>query len=873
MSRDDASLTELAAAVLDGSAVDWEVAESGPAALLPLLKQLKVVATVAEVHRSGAASDPLPREPMKQWGHFSLLERVGHGSFGEVYRAWNTRLEREVALKLLPLDPGSDDRAASSIIHEGRLLARVRHPNVVTIYDAQQIEGHVGLWMEFVRGNTLAQLVEKGRIFTAAETVRIGVELCSAVAAVHRAGLLHQDIKAGNVMLAEDGRVVLMDFGTGRELADGSDSALAGTPLYLAPELLRGEKATVQSEIYSIGVLLFHLLTRSYPVPARSLSELRQAHEARDTSSLSTTGLDIPPKLAAIINRAIDPQPSRRYESAEVLADELRASESEAIERRRQLGFVAVALVAIALGLFFVRQRFVSSSSGGPRDSVASASSGRADGPTLVETNRLTQSGQAVNAGISPDGTFVVYDVDQTGRSSLWLRQLATDTSRQIVPPAEVRYWQPTISPDGRWLYFMRSKREESRLALYRMPVTGGAPATLIHEHPDLQGALALSPDGSQVALIQTSRARGESEVIVIDVDGSGERKLARRKHPVRFGPVAWSPDGLRLAAVAGNADAGARNTNVVSLSLSDGAERAITIQPMTLIGDLAWLADGSGLLMVAADVPPRPHQIWHLSYPDGATHQLTDDANGFSGLSLRSDSTALVTSQKRRRRTLWVAPVHTAGNPSAVGSVRIETARARQITSGYIRLCWTPDGQIVYGSLASGTRNLWRANSDGTNPRQLTTVGLNTDPDVSPDGRVIVFTSIRGDSIHIWRMDSDGANPQQLTNGEGESKPRVTPDGLSLVYNSTTDWTLWRMPLAGGESVRLTRTFAREPAVSPDGSLIAYNFHDRQASPQWKIALIPANGGTPLKVFDRQRAEYQTFELNWTPDGRAITY
>ena len=138
----------------------------------------------------------------------------------------------------------------------------------------------------------------------------------------------------------------------------------------------------------------------------------------------------------------------------------------------------------------------------------------------------------------------------------------------------------------------------------------------------------------------------------------------------------------------------------------------------------------------------------------------------------------------------------------------------------------------VVYTSSASGTANIWRANSDGTNPRQLTTVGLNRDPSVSPDGRVIVFTSIRGGAQHIWRMDSDGGNPQQLTNGEGETKPRITPDGQSIVYNSTTDWTLWKMPLAGGEPMRLTRTFAREPALSPDGSLIAYNFRDTEASP-----------------------------------------
>ena len=361
--------------------------------------------------------------------------------------------------------------------------------------------------------------------------------------------------------------------------------------------------------------------------------------------------------------------------------------------------------------------------------------------------------------------------------------------------------------------------------------------------------------------------------MLVVDGNGSGERTLATRTYPDGYWQIAWSPDGRSLAAVAGNADSGGRNMNVVSLSLADGAERSITTQPMAFVGNLAWLVDGSGLLMVAADALPRENQIWYLSYPNGAAHKVTDDANRYRGLTLSADSAALVTGQHRSHRTIWVAPTNHAASPRTRGSLAVETARAKQIASGYIRLCWTPDGQVVYTSVASGTAQIWRANSDGTNPQQVTTLGLNRDPSVSPDGRVIVFGSIRGAAQHLWRMDTNGVNARQLTNGNGETKPRITRDGQWVVYNSTTDWTLWKTPVTGGAPMQLTKTFAREPALSPDGSLIAYNFRDTHASPRWKIAVIPSGGGTPLKVFDRQRAEYQTFELNWTPDGRAITY
>jgi serine/threonine protein kinase len=259
------------------------------------------------------------------WSHLRLVERIGRGAFGEVYRAWDTRLDREVALKLLPGDRSSGNRAASSIIHEGRLLAKVRHPNVVTIYGAEQIGDQIGLWMEFVRGHTLEQILDHRKVVSATEAVDIGLELCRAVSAVHGAGLLHRDIKTRSVMQAEDRRIVLMDFGTGRELDDGALSDLAGTPLYLAPEVLHGQQATVRSDIYSLGVLLYHLVTGSYPVQARTVREVRRAHERGERTAVQTARSDVPSKLARVIERAIVARPEQRYESADALCADLAA--------------------------------------------------------------------------------------------------------------------------------------------------------------------------------------------------------------------------------------------------------------------------------------------------------------------------------------------------------------------------------------------------------------------------------------------------------------------------------------------------------------------------------------------------------------------
>ena len=343
MATDDERLEQLAGAILDGSPVDWKTAESdADPARQRLVQHLKIVAAVAGVHR-------IP----DVWGHLRVIERIGSGSFGDVYRAWDSRLDREVALKLLPADP-RDDRQTSSIINEGRLLARVDHPNIVTIHGAEQIGDRIGLWMELVRGRTLEEMLAHGASFSPAEAVRIGADLCSAVEAVHAAGLIHRDIKAHNVMVGDDGRVVLMDFGTGRERDDPSSSDLTGTPLYVAPEVLGGRPATAQSDVYSLGVLLFHVLTGSYPVLGKNLAEIRAAHDAGSRVSLRAIRPDVPAPLARVIERAIDAVPERRHQRAASFGAALREALRGIARRRLMYTTLAASAVLVAVGLAMV---------------------------------------------------------------------------------------------------------------------------------------------------------------------------------------------------------------------------------------------------------------------------------------------------------------------------------------------------------------------------------------------------------------------------------------------------------------------------------------------------------------------------------------
>src|SRR5688572_5890643 len=350
-------LDQLAGAVLDSEDVDWADAESSAdESARPFIRHLRLVASVGQLHRRMQPPGPSasPGEGATgHWGHLRLIESIGRGTFGEVFRAWDTRLDREVALKLIPVRKPSTSPAHSTLIHEGRLLAKVRHPNVVTIYGAEQIGDRIGLWMEFIRGRTLEQMLKSGVVFQTADVVRIGVELSRAVSAVHSAGLLHRDIKTHNVIRADEGRIVLMDFGAGAELDEGASRSLAGTPLYLAPELFAGGSATVQSDIYSLGVLLYRLGTKSYPVQGRTVEEVRQAHKRGERPDMRTAASHVRPSLVRVVERACDPHAERRYQTADALAGDLIALQprSTPVRIRNTIAAAAAVVVLVLLGL------------------------------------------------------------------------------------------------------------------------------------------------------------------------------------------------------------------------------------------------------------------------------------------------------------------------------------------------------------------------------------------------------------------------------------------------------------------------------------------------------------------------------------------
>jgi TolB-like protein/Tfp pilus assembly protein PilF len=346
----DDPLLDVTAALADGKNVDWESAARSITddEQRRLLGELRFIAGVAR---------PTPDDTLVDtWGPLKIIEHVGRGTFGDVYRAWDSRLDREVALKILRRRERDDAAHASTVIEEGRLLARVRHPNVVTIYGAERVNGQVGVWMEFVHGKTLEEELRDHGPFDVDRVIRIGIELSGALSTVHRAGLIHRDVKAQNVLCDREGRLVLTDFGAGCDLeeeADEQSRELAGTPVCAAPEVLAGQPATPRSDVYSLGVLLYHLVTGTYPVLGRSLKEVREAHARGTRAPLAAARPDLMSAFARIVDRALDPAPDNRYDSPDALGAKLASLASgrigddaqNAIRAGRRWKYIAIAAV------------------------------------------------------------------------------------------------------------------------------------------------------------------------------------------------------------------------------------------------------------------------------------------------------------------------------------------------------------------------------------------------------------------------------------------------------------------------------------------------------------------------------------------------
>ena len=513
---------------------------------------------------------------------------------------------------------------------------------------------------------------------------------------------------------------------------------------------------------------------------------------------------------------------------------------------------LAIALASSILVVASISAWYLASAKSDHRRLLGVGTTATALRPLTVE--KLTLTGKNRHAVISPDGQYIAYTFSVKGQNSIWFRQLATDSGKEIVAPAD-RLGGLAMSHNGQHLYFIKGSPES--FALYRVALPlGGVPVRLI-EKPE--GQFSLSPDDSQVAFVRYSKDDKQCALMIAGVDGQHERAIAIHDQPDRFNTPAWSPDGMNIAVAVGPSDSGSQQVRVVQFSAATGSEVELSPVRWFHISRIVWLPDQSGLLITGNKTLGQPKQIWRLNHRSGEVTPLTDGMTSYVDLSLTADGSRAVAPQVSSTSNIWIGPA-------------VSAQALKRITHAAEDFCWMADGRIVYSSHSSIHANLWIMLPDGTAQKQLTYEGeRNGNPAATADGRYVVFASNRSGVLQIWRMDSDGSNASQVTSGGGHSLPAVSPDGQWVFYNSVDDWSLWKVSMHGGEPIRLADGQAIYPSISPDAKLIASIGKGKEKTRKL-LVLTPIDGKT-LHEFEVGSLKLSAYRLRWSLDGRFLFF
>jgi Tol biopolymer transport system component/DNA-binding winged helix-turn-helix (wHTH) protein len=471
-----------------------------------------------------------------------------------------------------------------------------------------------------------------------------------------------------------------------------------------------------------------------------------------------------------------------------------------------------------------------------------------------VRFQNLTDSGDVIHPTISPDGELLAFVRVDEEQSSVWIKQIATDSAVQALPPSRRGYRSLAFSSDGKFLFFREHKIPGS---IYQTSVYGGPPKKIAD---NVWSGFSISPDGKRLAFVRRNATRDAHLMILCDIDGGGERELSMRDAQLGYigGAPAWSPDGTKLIIASGSREQ--PRPLLLTIDVDTGKETELNTPKWREISRSLWMPDGKHLIVAARAIDESTSQIWMLDFPDGKVSRLTNDLENYFWLSLSADGRKLVGRQQKIVSHLWLLPD---------GDIK----KARQLTfggrnfDGHVGLAWTPDGKIVFSVRSGQTTDLYSINPDGSDQIQLTAnAGKdNTWPAVSRNTSNIVFTSRRTGTRQIWRMDSDGRNQKQLTFGEEPKDsayaPVLSPDGSEVFFIKLGKGpaAIWKVSIEGGTAVPVSHlkdaTAEGFLSISPDGKFLAYRHLSERQEPDDEdrtilIGVLPVEGGEP-KFFD----------------------
>ena len=858
---------DVAQAIADRAAVDWEALEGNASIDPALLDELRVLAEVARVYTAPLdAAEPVASPSLDvlpaQWGPLTVLEHIGRGTFGDVYRAHDPRLDRTVALKILR---HRQPAKATAVIAEARLLARVSHPNVVTVYGAERIGGQVGVWMSLIDGPTLEdELCTKGP-FDPLTVVGIGLDLCAALEAVHRAGVVHHDVKAQNVMRAADGRIVLTDFGAGSDVSElGTTAAgdLTGTPLYLGPELLAEHPASPQSDIYSLGVVLFHLLTGSFPLVGRTLDDLRQADAAGQRRRVRELRPDVHTHLSRVVDRCLAPNPADRFQNVAAVAQALRGASGLAWTAPRALTTATVVLTIVAVSFGLWRN--------GRSDLVppAGRESTSAD---VLSLRRILDRG---SMSVSEDGRFLV--------GGGFVQDLASGEQRRWHAESESGGLGlgSAISRDGTQVAYewcTAFQQCDLRVRPLNSGSTGASRRLLRHQDPAVRLRPAdWSADGQSI-LVEKSRADGTREIGLVAVQDGSLRVLT----PIdwRGSTAFFSPEGRVFAfdVPAGDTES-QRDIFVMAI---DGGGPIPAVVGATNDVLMGWSPDGGYLLF--ASNRSGSTDLWAMPVSAGRAHgipqRLKADIGNVRSVGITKTGALYLRTPANEVDIEFVSIDLTSGR-----HVGTPTRPLQSVAATNLEPAWSRDGKaLAYisrraGDGLAGTIAIYSVITGEL--RELPSLKLAWAQGLSwaPDGRSLAFTavSLQG-QCGLFRVDvntgdvSPIAHPIPLTY-EG---PSWSPDGKRLYFHPVNGAIYeWDITLGRQRTIRPAPTAHAwrnlgPISVSPDGRWIAS--YEAPRGLLQAVVIRAVEGGESREIFKLSDGEFDVLPMPWTPTSDAV--
>src|SRR5215472_5670403 len=799
---------------------------------------------------------------------------------GTVWVAEDLHLRRRVALKFLSEDLAKHQQALERFKLEARTASSLNHPNISTIYEIGEADGKYFIAMELIEGEPLDRYLARHRP-DLQELLDLAIQIADALDAAHSKGVIHRDIKPGNILITPRGQAKILDFGLAKLIAErstveqptyaGATLATAaehltspgmavGTIAFMSPEQARGKELDARSDLFSFGAVLYQMATGKLPFEGETAATIFDGILNQAPPSPLELNPELAPKLDEVIRTALEKDRDLRYQSAAEMRAELKR-----LKRDTSSGKVAQATgtrSAVSVPKARASRRAVTAVVIVLAVVVAAAVvsvwfSRRPRGFDLqnMRITQVTTSGKAGASALSPDRRYIVYVLHDGALESLWVQQLATGSNVQIIPPEQATFVALNFTPDGNYVMFVRSDKSTTNFRyLYRVPALGGTPQQLVR---DVDSAPTFSPDGRQIAYVRgILEPERSNTILTANADGSNERVLAKRNSTQPgAATVSWSADGKTLAVVSPETRSNESKWILETIAVKSGELRDLHVFRAP-VHAAAWLPDGHGLLVVSIDEQTSRGQIWFVSYPDGQVSRFTNDLTNYDlcCLHVASDGNALVALQNTVSSDIWIA--------------KGDGSEARQSTSGDVMglgLDWVGD-RIA----AANYRTQWvLLNADGTNQTPLVNDQKpHFNLSACPDGKYVVYTTWQDGKFEIWRADADGSNATKILSSGILGAANCSYDSKSILYASGDS--IFRAPIEGGTPERLNAPFGLF-RYSWDGKMMMYSSQKiENGQMQSKMIVAPAGGGDPLYSFN---TPYGVQNAIFTPDNKAVAF